>query len=184
VLTTQTRPVLGMNSHDTEIEIRCGLVKRQLADAGRRLVLAESCTAGLIAASLGRIPGISDVLCGSLVTYRDATKTNWLGVPESVLGKHTAVSESVAGLMVTGALVATPEADLAASVTGHLGPDAPASQDGLIYVGIAERSSDTGEICVAPIRQCRLSHRDRLPRQREAVLYVLERLLEILSVER
>ncbi len=125
------------------MDARCGLLAALLTEADRRLVLAESCTAGLVAASLGRVPGISRHLCGSLVSYRESAKTNWLGVPPSVLQQHTVASEAVARLMATGALVATPEADLAASVTGHLGPNAPPEQDGLIYVGVVERHADT-----------------------------------------
>ena len=46
----------------------------------RRIVFAESCTGGLVAATLA-IPGISDSLCGSAVVYRLDTKTRWLGIP-------------------------------------------------------------------------------------------------------
>ena len=173
-----------MSSVDSEMDARCGLLAGRLAETGRRLGLAESCTAGLVAASLGRVPGISRHLCGSLVTYRDATKTSWLGVPPPVLEQRTAVSEAVARLMATGALVATPEADLAASVTGHLGPNAPPEQDGLVYVGVAERKIGTGEVSVAKVECCRLISRDRLPRQREATLCVLALVLEQLEDRR
>jgi PncC family amidohydrolase len=173
-----------MQTADAELDAACGLLARLLAAAGRRLVLAESCTAGLVAASLGRVPGISRHLVGSLVTYRDAAKTSWLGIPPAVLQRHTAVSEAVARLMAGGALAGTPEADLAASVTGHLGPDAPAPQDGIVYVGIAERHPETGEIAVVQVRRCQLNSRLRWPRQREAALCVLALLQEHLAGER
>jgi len=170
-----------MSSLDPELDARCGMLAGLLAEADRRLVLAESCTAGLVAASLGRVPGISRHFCGSLVTYRECAKTSWLGVPPLVLEQHTAASEAVTKLMATGTLVATPEADLAAAVTGHLGPHAPPEQDGLIYVCVAERHVTTGEISVAKLRRCRLISRDRHPRQREATLGVLALLLEHLE---
>jgi PncC family amidohydrolase len=170
-----------MNALDPEMDARCGMLAGLLAESDRRLVLAESCTAGLVAASLGRVPGISRHLCGSLVTYREATKTSWLGIPPLVLQHHTAASEAVTKLMATGALMATPEADLAAAVTGHLGPQAPPEQDGLIYVCLAERHVTTGQISVTKLRRCRLLSRDRLPRQREATLGVLAMLLEQLE---
>ena len=173
-----------MHPVDSEVDARCGILAGLLTETGRRLVLAESCTAGLVAASLGRVPGISRHLCGSLVTYREASKTSWLGVPPPVLLRHTAVSEAVARLMASGALTVTPEADLAASVTGHLGPDAPPEQDGLIYVGVAERQPETGEIMVVKVRRCRLVSNSRLPRQREAALCVLALLLEHLEERR
>ena len=108
-----------------------------------KIVFAESCTGGLISATLARIPGISNFLCGSAVVYRLDTKSRWLGVPESMLINPGPVSEAVARAMADGALAHTPEADVAASITGHLGPDAPIDQDGLIFVGIAVR----GELC-------------------------------------
>ncbi len=115
-----------------------------------RIVFAESCTSGLLAASLGRIPGISEVLCGSAVTYRNATKTGWLGVESELLEdpRVTAVSDPVARQMAAGVLQMTLEANLAVSVTGHLGPDAPADKDGLAFVGILQRDQNPNEMIV------------------------------------
>jgi len=117
-------------------------VAQRLERCQRRIVFAESCTAGLISATLARVPGISDWHCGSAVVYRCDTKTQWLGVPESILSDPGAVSEPVARLMAVGVLDRTPEATVSASITGHLGPGAPPDQDGLIYVGIAQRGAD------------------------------------------
>lgn len=113
-----------------------------LQQSGRRVVFAESCTGGLVAAALARVPGISDFLCGSAVAYRLDTKSRWLGVPEAMLADPGPVSEVVARAMAFGVLGRTPEADLAASITGHLGPDAPGDLDGLIFVGIARRNPE------------------------------------------
>lgn len=110
----------------------------------RRLVFAESCTAGLLASSLSRIPGISNYFCGSMVTYRDASKSKWLGVDQKDLSspKIGAVSETVAVQMATGVLEKTPEADIAVSVTGHLGPDAPVDLDGVAFVAVLFREAE------------------------------------------
>ena len=125
-------------------------VSEQLKAKRLRIVLAESCTAGLLAATLGQIPGISESLCGSAVTYRNATKAGWLGVDTKLLDDPaiTAVSDPVARQMARGILMMTPEADLAVSVTGHLGPDAPTDQDGLVFVGIAQRKQSEQDIIV------------------------------------
>ena len=114
-------------------------IAEQLTQLGMRIVFAESCTGGLLSATLARIPGISNVHCGSAVVYRLDTKTQWLGIENSILENPGAVSEPVARLMAEGVLKRTPEASIAASITGHLGPHAPAQQDGLIYVGIVIR---------------------------------------------
>ncbi len=108
----------------------------------KRIVFAESCTAGLVAATLGRVPGISQHLCGSAVTYRNDTKHRWLGVPTGELEDPGPVSAIVAERMAAGALNATPEADIAVVVTGHLGPNAPEELDGLVFVGVASRKTE------------------------------------------
>jgi PncC family amidohydrolase len=172
-----------MNVAESDIQIRCARIADLLAATKRRVVFAESCTAGLVAAWLARIPGISDYLCGSAVTYREATKTGWLGIPTAVLEQHTAVSEPVARLMACGVLVNTPEADIAAAVTGHLGPNAPPEQDGLAYVAVAVRSPDSKDVVTALASECRLVADDRLSRQREAAGRVLECLLEAIEAD-
>ena len=107
-----------------------------------RIVFAESCTAGLIAASLARIPGISEWLAGSAVVYQVDTKSCWLGVSRNMLARHGAVSEPVSQEMAAGVLRKTPHADIAVSVTGHLGPNAPSDQDGIVWVTFARRTQD------------------------------------------
>ena len=101
-----------------------------------KVVFAESCTGGLISAALTRIPGISDYLCGSAVVYRIDTKAEWLDISRSVLEHPGPVSREVAEHMAKEILDRTPEAQVAASITGHLGPDAPKRLDGLVYAAI------------------------------------------------
>jgi len=142
-----------------------------LAAQRLRIVFAESCTGGLVAAWLAAVPGVSEWLCGSAVTYQSATKTSWLGVPEALIASETAVSASVATAMARGVLEKTPHAQLAASVTGHLGPHAPAGFDGLIFIGLARRHPD-GIVCETTRYQ--LQECGRLPRQQEAAAQVLQ----------
>ena len=99
------------------------------------LVLAESCTGGMIAAALTNIAGSSAVLDRSLVTYSDQAKQDLLGVSDDILAGYGAVSAETAIAMTTGALLKTPAARLAASVTGIAGPGG-GSQDkpvGLVH---------------------------------------------------
>src|SRR3990172_2612701 len=105
-----------------------------------QLVFAESCTGGLISATLARIPGISAYLCGSAVVYQKETKSAWLKIPRRLLAKSDGVSSAVAVEMASNVLIQTPQADVAASITGHLGPGAPVNLDGRIYVGLAARN--------------------------------------------
>jgi nicotinamide-nucleotide amidase len=114
-----------------------------------RIVFAESCTAGLVSATLARIAGVSEWHCGSAVVYRLDTKHRWLGVSEAMLQDPGPVSREVACAMATGVLERTPEANYAASITGHLGPDAPAQQDGLIWIAVAKRESSGSRVLAA-----------------------------------
>jgi PncC family amidohydrolase len=108
---------------------------------GRRLTVAvaESCTGGLVAATLTEIPGASGYFKGGVVPYADDMKVALLGVPESMLIAHGAVSAQVARVM---ALEARDRfgASLAASVTGIAGPDGGSAEKpvGLTYLGLAD----------------------------------------------
>ena len=70
------------------------LAERLVERASDKVVFAESCTAGLISAAMAGVPGISQFLCGSFVTYREAAKQEMLNVPPELIRKHTAVSVS------------------------------------------------------------------------------------------
>jgi nicotinamide-nucleotide amidase len=149
-----------------------------------RIVFAESCTGGLVSATLTRVPGISAWLCGSAVVYQVETKHRWLGIPRDLLDDPGPVSREVAAAMATGVLGRTPRADVAVSVTGHLGPDAPLKQDGLVFVAVASRRS-AGRIPKTVINRHRLPEADavnakqvRHRRQRQAALLVLEAAAE------
>ena len=140
------------------------------------LVLAESCTGGLVAARLAEVPGASQWFCGSAVTSREQTKEAWLGVSSDALARWSGVSEPVSVELVVGVLEKTPEASLAASVTGHLGPDAPVDLDGVIFLATTWRGKSD---CVTVRHQ--LTERERLPRQQEAAGLVLQQLVKVLS---
>jgi nicotinamide-nucleotide amidase len=162
-----------------------------LAATGRRVVFAESCTGGLISQILTEVSGISEYLCGSAVVYRIGTKAAWLGVDEGVLKKPGPVSRIVAEQMAVGVLEKTPEASVAASVTGHLGPNALKRQDGLIYSAVALRNG-RGKKPTVVVRRHRLEPGQdnlsdkqamslRLRRQREAALFVMQFTREVLG---
>jgi nicotinamide-nucleotide amidase len=108
---------------------------------GLTVALAESCTGGLVAATLTAVPGSSGYFLGSVVSYADSVKAGFLGVSPAAIDAHGAVSAQVARAMATGVRERT-GADLAASVTGIAGPDggSPGKPIGLTYIGIAEAS--------------------------------------------
>ena len=88
---------------------------------GVRIATAESCTGGLIAAALTEIAGSSDVFDRGFVTYSNSAKMTMLGVRQTTLTDHGAVSEATAREMAEGAL-ARSDAQLSVAVTGIAGP--------------------------------------------------------------
>lgn len=145
-----------------------------------RVVLAESCTAGLVAASLGQIPGISEHLCGSAVTYRNRTKQDWLGVAASDLYEPGPVSARVTEIMARAVLQRTPEAHLSLAVTGHLGPAAPPELDGLVFTAVVSRDDAQSDLR-SHVQQHRLQTCSRANRQQEATCLALAELIRVLS---
>ena len=112
--------------------------------AGLRIATAESCTGGLVAATLTAIAGSSDVLERGFVTYSNAAKTELLGVPAELIAAEGAVSEAVAQRMAEGALVHS-AADVCVAVTGIAGPGGGTENKpvGLVWFGLARRGAAT-----------------------------------------
>ncbi|MDR2394310.1 MAG: nicotinamide-nucleotide amidohydrolase family protein [Treponema sp.] len=94
----------------------------RLAAASQTLVLAESCTAGLVADLLAQVPGASQVFWGAYVSYTVAAKIAMLGVDEGIIRRYGAVSRETACAMAQGALQRS-GADIAVAVTGLAGPE-------------------------------------------------------------
>jgi nicotinamide-nucleotide amidase len=108
-----------------------------------RLATAESCTGGLIAATLTAITGSSDVVDRGFVTYSNRAKTEMLGVPPELIERVGAVSEEVAQRMAEGAL-ARSQANIAVAVTGVAGPGdlSAAKPVGLVWFGLAQHGRE------------------------------------------
>ena len=104
------------------------------------IATAESCTGGLVAATLTDVAGSSDVFERGFVTYSNEAKQAMLGVASRTLETYGAVSRETAEAMVSGALVRAP-VDLAVSVTGIAGPQGAVAGKpvGLVHFAAASR---------------------------------------------
>jgi nicotinamide-nucleotide amidase len=132
---------------------------------------AESCTGGLIAGALTEIAGSSDVVERGFVTYSNCAKSELLGVPETLIATHGAVSAEVARAMAEGALAHAP-VDLAVAVTGIAGPGGGSAEKpvGLVHFAVARRGTPVrNDYCVFP--------GDRHDVRQATVLRALEMLL-------
>ena len=108
----------------------------KLREKGMHVTCAESCTGGMIAASLVNVAGVSEVFDAGFVTYTNSAKHKLLGVEEEALLTYGAVSPQVAQQMAEGAARQT-GAEAAIAVTGVAGPDGGTLEKpvGLVYIG-------------------------------------------------
>jgi nicotinamide-nucleotide amidase len=105
---------------------------------GLTIATAESCTGGLVAARLTRVPGSSDSFIGGVVAYANAVKTAELDVSEELLAEHGAVSAEVAEAMAEGVRRRL-GADVAVAVTGVAGPGGGTEEKpvGLVHLHVS-----------------------------------------------
>ncbi len=115
-----------------------GVTCHLLEAAGLRLATAESCTGGLIGHLLTQVPGSSHSYLGGVIAYANGIKIRSLGVEETLLAVHGAVSPEVAEAMARG-MRHKSGADIAVSVTGIAGPDGGtmAKPVGTVFIGMA-----------------------------------------------
>jgi nicotinamide-nucleotide amidase len=128
---------------DPAIAATAGALLGSYRQAALRVVTAESCTGGLIAACLTEIAGSSDVVERGFVVYSNESKAELLNVPADMLNKHGAVSPHVARAMAEGALGRS-RADVAIAVTGIAGPGgaSAAKPVGLVYLACLRRGRE------------------------------------------
>ena len=109
-----------------------------LRAAGLHIATAESCTGGLIAAACTAVAGSSDWFERGFVTYSNAAKTELLGVGETLLRDHGAVSQPVALAMADGALRRAP-VQRSVAVTGIAGPGGGTAEKptGLVHLHLS-----------------------------------------------
>ena len=119
-------------------------IVHRLAAMGRTISTAESCTGGLLASRLTDVPGSSKVFNRGFVTYSNESKSDLLGVNESILSEHGAVSERTARAMAEGALLHA-KSDFSLALTGIAGPDGGSAEKpvGTVFIAMAQTSKPT-----------------------------------------
>ncbi len=106
----------------------------------KTISFAESCTGGLLASKLTKKPGASEVFHGSVVSYSNEIKANWLGVKEETLKKYGAVSKECVQEMLLGIEKMT-NSDISVAISGIAGPTG-ATEDkkvGTVYIGVKNK---------------------------------------------
>ena len=113
------------------------VVAKYLVDNDLKIAVAESCTGGLVSASLINYPGISSVFMEGCVTYSNEAKMKSLGVKQETLDVYGAVSRQCAEEMAAG-VAKRYNTNIGIATTGIAGPDGGTDEKpvGLVYFGI------------------------------------------------
>ena len=112
------------------------VVYHELRALDRTLAVAESCTGGLLGDAFTNVPGASKAFLGGVICYSNDVKVTLLGVPDSLLEQHGAVSAECAIAMATGSAERL-SADYGLSITGFAGPEGGNKDNplGTIHIG-------------------------------------------------
>lgn len=163
-----------------EIQIILTRLSEKLLAGRHKIITAESCTGGLIAAQITAIAGSSRWFDRGVITYSNQSKTDLLGVDQKLIRDYGAVSEPVAQAMAQGALASCQVADYALAVTGIAGPDGGTTEKpvGTIWFGWALRGVNNEIDSVVRHKQFQGGRRQI---QWQTVAHALSGLLEILQ---
>jgi nicotinamide-nucleotide amidase len=126
--------IVGFDEDET-IEL---VVGRLLAQQGKTIATAESCTGGKIAQMLTSVSGASHYFRGSVVSYATDTKVTVLGVSQTTIEEYSVVSAEVAKEMAIG-IQKIMKTDYAIATTGNAGPskEEGKSEIGTVFIALA-----------------------------------------------
>jgi PncC family amidohydrolase len=156
------------------LEIQVG---KLLQERGLKLVLAESCTGGLLGSRITDVPGSSEYFLGSVVAYAYETKAALLGVSWDTLNSKGAVSRETVLEMARGARGAM-KADISMAVSGIAGPGGgtPEKPVGTTWIGLITAEGELAQLF-------QFSSGDREKNKVLAVEVALQLLLDYLQNE-
>ena len=117
-----------------------------LSNQNKKITFAESCTGGLLSYYFTKENGASKILDGSLVSYSNVLKENWLAVNSVTLQNHGAVSQEVVREMSEGALNVT-NADYSISISGIAGDGGGTDEKpvGTVFIGVRNQNNHIEE---------------------------------------
>ncbi len=110
---------------------------RYFTEKKKTISIAESCTGGLLAAKITSVSGASAILNGSMVTYSNDIKRDWLGVQQETLDRFGAVSNECVDEMLTG-IQKVAQSSIAIAISGIAGPTGGTEEKpvGTVYIGV------------------------------------------------
>jgi len=141
----KTENIVGRFVYGYDNDTLPEVLGKELKSRQKTISFAESCTGGLASSLMTDVPGSSDYVKGSVISYTNEVKNQTLHVSKTILDKKGAVSEETALEMAKGAREVI-GSDLAVSITGLAGPGGGTRKKpvGLVYIAVADES---GEVC-------------------------------------
>jgi len=138
------------------------VVATKLMEKGLTISCAESCTGGLFATTLTRVPGISVVFDRGFVTYSNKAKIDELGVNPDTLEKYGAVSRETATEMAQGVFRAT-NSNFCIAVTGIAGPGGGTVEKpvGLVHITLIHIDKEGNQIILEEEKHIQRNHREK-----------------------
>ena len=159
-LEAEVRRILGTAVWGADDDTLGKAVGEMLRDRGMTLATMESCTAGLLGATITETPRSSDYYRGGFISYWTELKKRW-GVPAQVVEQHGVVSAECAEAMARAAALAT-DADFGLSVTCVAGLDPQEEKPpGTVHVGCYDRATDRASHISFRFNQGRHAVRER-----------------------
>ena len=145
-----------------------------------KIALAESCTGGLVCATLTNLAGSSDWFERGYITYSNEAKSECLDVPVEIIESFGAVSEQVAKAMADGARRKA-DVNVAISITGIAGPTGGSLEKpvGTVCFGWSIKKNVGDDVKTIAITK--QFSGDRKTVRKQACDYALSKLLELLQ---
>lgn len=136
----ELKKILGDLIYSEQDDTLEACIGRMLSESGKTISAAESCTGGTISAMLTSVPGSSSYYLGSVTSYANSVKTGVLGVPESVIADHGAVSSECVAAMAEGVRRLT-GSDFSVATSGIAGPGGGSEEKpvGLVWIGVSSQ---------------------------------------------
>ena len=134
------RPILGDALYSEQDDTLQECIGRMLAEHGKTVSAAESCTGGTISALFTGVPGSSEYYLGSVTSYANSVKTGVLGVDPEVIEKYGAVSSECVAQMAEGVRRLT-GSDFSVATSGIAGPGGGSETKpvGLVWIGVSSQ---------------------------------------------
>ena len=139
ILSPYKRFIYNITYDDQPLKTLTEVLMDYLEITQNKIGVAESLTGGMIASEIISVSGASKYFMEGIVAYDNQAKLRCLGVRQSTLDKHTAVSPEVAYQMAQG-MLDSPYLTFAISTTGYADSNDICIPAGLVYVGIGDRT--------------------------------------------